>query len=250
MKLQLIRWSEKIDALSLRERAMVFAAAAASMLFIAWYGLLDPLFIKQAALRAQLSEQRSNIAGIDAEITQKVQAFAADPDIANRARLAALNTEVAQLGANLRAMQKGLLAPERVAPLLGHILKSHGRLRLLSMKTLPVSSLSDGGFGNVAHGPALGGATLVSQVAQPRPEAGAAPVPAAAAMAPDLLYRHGVQLAVLGNYLDMVDYMSALEAMPTQLFWGKAQLDVDEYPNARLTLTLYTLSLDPKWMKL
>ncbi|MDL2353629.1 MAG: hypothetical protein QFF03_00065, partial [Pseudomonadota bacterium] len=66
----------------------------------------------------------------------------------------------------------------------------------------------------------------------------------------DLLYRHGVELTVRGNYLDMVNYMDALEAMPTQLFWGRAELHVDEYPNARLALTLYTLSLDKKWMKL
>jgi MSHA biogenesis protein MshJ len=66
----------------------------------------------------------------------------------------------------------------------------------------------------------------------------------------DLLYRHGVEVTVRGNYLDMVDYMSALEAMPTRLFWGQAQLDVEEYPASRMTLTLYTLSLDRNWMKL
>jgi MSHA biogenesis protein MshJ len=48
----------------------------------------------------------------------------------------------------------------------------------------------------------------------------------------------------------MVDYMGALEALPAQLFWGKAQLQVEQYPTVRLTLTLYTLSMDPKWMKL
>jgi MSHA biogenesis protein MshJ len=48
----------------------------------------------------------------------------------------------------------------------------------------------------------------------------------------------------------MVDYMQVLETLPTQLFWGKAQLDAEAYPNVRLTLTLYTLSLDSKWMKL
>jgi MSHA biogenesis protein MshJ len=79
----------------------------------------------------------------------------------------------------------------------------------------------------------------------------AAPAPAAvAAAAPPLLYRHGVEVTVRGNYLDMVNYMDALESMPTQLFWGRAQLEVEEYPSSRLTLTLYTLSLDQKWMKL
>jgi MSHA biogenesis protein MshJ len=65
-----------------------------------------------------------------------------------------------------------------------------------------------------------------------------------------LLYRHGVEISVRGNYLDMIDYMTALESLPTQLFWGGARLDVEDYPTSRLTLTLYTLSLDSKWLKL
>jgi len=78
------------------------------------------------------------------------------------------------------------------------------------------------------------------------PAPAATPAPAAA----PLLYRHGIEVTVRGNYLDMVDYMSALDAMPTRMFWGRAQLDVEEYPAARLTLTLHTLSLDRQWMKL
>ncbi|WP_229425003.1 hypothetical protein [Massilia sp. Se16.2.3] len=65
-----------------------------------------------------------------------------------------------------------------------------------------------------------------------------------------MLYRHGVEVTVRGNYLDMIGYMAALEAMPTQLFWGRAQLEAETWPDSRLTLTLYTLSLDAKWMKL
>lgn len=232
MKQLYLKLSIRIDALTLRERGMLFAAAAASIVFVVYYLLLNPLFARQAVLRAQISQQQNNIAGIDADITQKLQAFAEDPDAASRKRLAAARAESEAMGGSLRAMQKGLVAPERIVPLLELILKSNGRLRLLSMKTLPVSSLSDGSL-------------------NPSAKAAAAPADATAAARPaDLLYRHGVELAVRGNYLDMVNYMSALEAMPTQLFWGKAQLEVEEYPNARLTLTLYTLSLDRKWIKL
>jgi MSHA biogenesis protein MshJ len=128
-------------------------------------------------------------------------------------------------------MEHGLVPPERMAPLVDTILRANARLKLVSMRTLPVESMT-----------ALGA----------EPQAAAAPAPAAAGAAPatELLYRHGVEVTVRGNYLDMVDYMSALEAMPTRLFWGRAQLDVEEYPASRLTLTLYTLSLDRKWMKL
>ena len=44
--------------------------------------------------------------------------------------------------------------------------------------------------------------------------------------------------------------MQALQTMPTQVFWGKARLEADAYPVARLTLTLYTLGLDDTWMAL
>ena len=220
----------RIDALTLRERAMLFAGAAAAIVFLLYALFLNPLLARQKALRAELAQQQDSIAAIDRQIGQQMQAYALDPDAAARQRLAALGADAERLSASLRAMQKGLVAPERIAPLLETILKSNGKLQLVSLKTLPVSP--------------------VSAAATPASVA-AAPPGAAPAVAPEaLLYRHGVELAVRGNYLDMVAYLEALEAMPTQLFWGRADLQVEQYPNARLTLTLYTLSLDRKWIKL
>jgi MSHA biogenesis protein MshJ len=229
MKQRWLALSAKIDALTVRERVLVFAALAAAVVFVAHSLVLGPLLRKQATLRAQISQQQNNVAGIDGEITQKVQAFQADPDAPVRERLAVVKAESTQQDEKLRAMQKGLVPPERMAPLLDTILRANARLQLVSMKTLPVGSVNE--VAAAANGQA----------------AADAPKPATAA---DMLYRHGVEVSVRGNYLDLVDYMGALESMPTQLFWGRALLEVEEYPNSRLTLTLYTLSLDPKWMKL
>ena len=63
-------------------------------------------------------------------------------------------------------------------------------------------------------------------------------------------HRHGVEVVLQGSYADMVQYMQALQAMPTRVFWGKAQLAADTYPGATLTLTLYTLSMDDTWIAL
>jgi MSHA biogenesis protein MshJ len=231
MKQQWQRLAARINALSVRERVLVFAAAAAAIVFVAHALVLGPMLRKQAALRAQVSQQQNNVAGIDGEIAQKVQAWQNDPDTPVRERLAGVNGEAAKLGEHLRAMQNGLVPPERVAPLLDTLLRANGRLQLVSMKTLPVGSVND--------------------LATPAAQQGGTPAAAKpASNAADLLYRHGVEIAVRGNYLDLVDYMGALESMPTQLFWAKAQLDVEQYPTSRLTLTVYTLSLDPKWMKL
>lgn len=227
MKKRLAALAARVDALSLRERAMVFVACAASILFVVHSLMLGPLYKKEAALRAQIGQARNNIAGIDAEITTKVQDFAADPDAQNRVRLEKILAETAALDASLRTIEQGLVPPERIAPLLQDILAANGRLALVSMKTLPATPAGETG----AH-------------AAPAPEG------AAATAAAPLLYRHGVEVTVRGSYLDMLKYMAALEALPTGLLWGSAELQAEEYPDSRLTLTLYTLSLDRKWMKL
>jgi MSHA biogenesis protein MshJ len=227
MKQKWLTFAARIDAMSQRERIMSFAASAAVLVFIVHTGVLGPLLRKQELLRTQVIQQQNNIAGINEQITQKLQEAGADPDAPVRARLAAVRDESGRLGDSLRAMQKGLVAPERVAPLLESILRANGRLKMVSVRTLPVEPLS-----------AIG--------AKKEGDAGAP----AKTTKRDLLFRHGVELTVRGSYLDMVDYMTALESLPTQLFWGKAQLEVEDYPSVRLTLTLYTLSLDEKWMKL
>jgi MSHA biogenesis protein MshJ len=230
MKEQLTRLALRIDALTLRERVMLFAAVAAAYIFLMHFFGLGPMYAKQDLLRNQIVQQQNNLEGIDNEIRDKVLAAQVDPDAPARARTLAVRGQIDSMAASLRAMQNGLVPPERMAPLVDSILRANGRLQMVSMRTL-------------ATEPLMGTAG-----------AGAAPQPAAtglpAAGATPLLYRHGVEVTVRGNYLDMIGYMAALESMPTQLFWGRAQLEAEVWPSSRLTLTLYTLSLDAKWMKL
>ncbi|MRX11681.1 hypothetical protein GJ697_28020 [Pseudoduganella sp. FT25W] len=228
---QWLKLSTRLDAMTLRERAMVFAAVVAAILFLIYTVSAEPLLKRQDALRTQIKQQQNQIAGIDMEIVGKAQGFNADPDAATRAQLGAVRNEIDATSSSLMAVQKGLVAPDKIAPLLEHLLQGNGRLKLLSMKTLPVAGLNE-------------------SVQSAAPAATPAADKAAAAKPRELLYRHGVEIVVQGSYLDMVSYMQALETLPVQLFWGKARLDAEQYPNSRLTLTLYTLSLDQKWMKL
>lgn len=242
MKQRWIQFAARIDALTLRERIMVFAASAAAILFLVHFMVLGPQLRRQDALKAQVSQQNNNIEGIDNEIRARVEAAQADPDAATRTRLAAVRKETEDLAIQLRAMQNGLVAPERMAPLLDSILRANGRLSLVSVRTLPAESVLEAG--RRAAGASPGAAQATAQ------EAGQAAAAAAGPGTAELLYRHGVEITVRGSYLDMVDYMAALESLPTQLFWGRAQLEAETWPSSRLTLTLYTLSLDRKWMKL
>ena len=272
MKQRWLKLSMKIDALSMRERVMAFGAAMALLIFLVFTLLLNPLYAKQKDLVAQFRQQQNQIAGIDAEIAQILLSNAGDPDRAGREQLKHMKVEIAQLSGALRGMQKGLVAPDKIVVLLENILKGNSKLSLLSLKTLPATGLADGRFSDAAPAgaePDSAEAKLWASVqasglsAAPGTLHGSAPVtvpgaaagpagsaPAAVPKAAPLLYRHGVELVLQGSYLDMVAYMEALEAMPSQLFWGKATLNAEDYPRTRLALTLYTLSLDPKWMAL
>lgn len=226
MKEKLIRLRDLIDAKTLRERVMLFASCAAVIVFLAYNILLGPLFAKQTALRAQISQQNNNIMGIDAEIAATIVAYQRDPNEIERVRLNGIKNETTALRASLQGMQASLVPPDRMAPLLENLLRGNKRLRLLSLNSLPGKPIND-------------------KPAQAAPADKDGPAPAG-----NTIYRHGVELTMSGNYLDMLDYMRSVEALPTRLYWGKAELDVQTYPNARLTLTLYTLSLDEKWMTL
>lgn len=231
IKQRVLDVAARMDALSLRERGMVFGATIAVLAFAGNTVVLAPQDAKQAALRTQIEQQQAASAAIDAEITARVEGSRIDPDAQSRTRLNTMQQEMGQLGSELLALEHGLVPPERMGPLVEGILRANGRLKLVSMRTLPAEPLTAPGAVPAA------------------PAAPATPAPAAGGDVP-LLYRHGVEVTVRGNYLDMVDYMSTLDAMPTRMFWGRAQLDVETYPTARLTLTLHTLSLDRQWMKL
>lgn len=222
------KWSAAFDALSLRERLMVSGAGAAALLFLFYFMSFNPLLAKRAALQASMAQQQSLLVSTNREIELIMQAHANDPDRDARARLAAVLADTQTLKQALREQQHGLVAPERMVTLLEHLLRRHAGLRVVSLKTLPGST--------VGERPAT--------QADPASKAEAAKAPAA------VLHRQGVEVVLQGSYADMVHYMQALQAMPTRVFWGKAQLAADTYPGATLTLTLYTLSMDDTWIAL
>jgi MSHA biogenesis protein MshJ len=226
----------KIDALTLRERVIIFAMVAILLIVLINAMLIDPQFAKQKRLSLQAQAEQEKIGLIQTEIRQ-VLAAQSDPDASGHERLKTLKYEAGQMQTALLDMQKRLVSPDKMTVLLEDIMRRDDKLRILSLKTLPVSTLaaSISGDGNTADKTAT--AAAVKNKAE-------------SASATGTVYTHGVEIVIQGGYLEMLDYITRLENMPWQLFWGKAKLNVEEYPKASLTLTLFTLSLDKKWLNL
>lgn len=239
------KFSAWIDAMSLRERVLIFIMAAVALVVLVNMALLDRQFVRQQQLSQRIVAEQAQIAAIQADIQQKVRQHANDPDAALRQQLDHAKQQSAQLRGALQQTQQALVAPEKMPALLEAMLKRDGRLQLISMKTLPVSALGDT---SGAASEKTGTASVEAPASVP------SVAPSGPSAAEDVgtarIYRHGVEITIAGTYPDMLHYMTQLEAMPWQLYWGEARLQAESYPQALLTLTLFTLSLDKKWINL
>jgi MSHA biogenesis protein MshJ len=225
MKAQLKQLAERIDARSLRERLLIFAMAALAVVMLVTTLALDPLQAKRKALLEQVTEQQARVAAAQTQIQTIVAAHSADPDAANRRLLEDLKARRAQTEAKLASFQQGLVSSDRMAEVLKDLLGRNRGVRLVSLRTLPVTTLAE--------------------------EGGKPPAPTQAGQPPDprsAIYKHGVEVTVEGSYPDLLAYVGEIEAMPWRVFWGGAALSVQTYPVSRLTLTLYTLSLEKTWL--
>lgn len=222
-----------IDDMSLRERAMIFVAAAVIVIALMEVILLDPLLVRQKTLSAQVVQQQEKMKELQAQMQNLLQAKRDDEHSPLRDRLAQLKQQLQEQDGYLQSRRDRLVEPNKMADLLKQVLDKNGRLQLVELKTLPVSLLIEKPQAAVTAPQAT---TANSQDGENQPDS------------QKQIYKHGVSITVRGGYLDLMRYVTALEKMPAQMFWGEASLSVEKYPDAVFTLTVYTLSLDKTWL--
>lgn len=227
------QYAAKIDALSLRERLMVFAAVLAITMFLTIVLFVEPPLARAKLHKSRMAQQQAEIVALSTQ-AQMLEHKLADPDAANRAHRDELKRQIAAIDEKVKGMQQSLVPAQRVNGLLQDMLARNPRLQLVSMRTLAVTPL----------------------LARPQMPAGdaAASVPAPAlahkpGMSTANVFKHGVDITLRGNYADLHDYLLRLERLPWRMFWTRVKLDTDEYPRLTMTVTIHTLSLDKAWLQ-
>lgn len=195
----------RIDDMSLRERAMLFASISLVILLLAYAALLDPVLRKQKSLIDRVARDQNQINEIRTQIEQIVRAGDAKGRHPEQVAVDALERQIAELDRSLAAKQSGLIAPERLPALLKDLLGRSKGVELESLRLLPG-------------------------------------VPVKAGTGETSLYRHGVELAVKGSYFELVQYLEELEKRSSVLLWGSVELQVDQYPDVRLRVVIHSLS--------
>ena len=223
----LARWerqAKRIDALSLRERAILFLCIVAVLAALFEVAVLSPLSAR--------ARQRSELQARDAaELTQLRERFMAasrsgnDPAAQLRAQLDAAQAERSELDAGLRTAGS-LNAGDGLPAVLQRLLAQQPGLvleRLTLLDDQPVTA------------PAASAATTAAPAAQ-RP---------ALVSLPGMSWQ-GVELQVQGSYRDTQRYLQALERELPGLRWGEMRLSTaggSEPP--RLQAQVFLLKVQP-----
>jgi len=216
------RWAGYIDAMSLRERAMVFCSAAAILLFVYFWALGNPTANRLRSVAQEVARKQSETTVLQAEANKLIAEGKKDPDARQRARIADLKALVAAADARLAIRQQALIPPDRIPALLEEILKRDRRLELIELRSLPAAPMF------VEKGSVEGVVTDAKNRVQ--------------------VYRHGVEITVNGTYFDLLRYLSALESQSIRMFWKDVEVTTLDYPRIGMKLTVYTLSLERSWV--
>jgi MSHA biogenesis protein MshJ len=200
MKQHWQRFAARIDEMSLRQRAMLFATVSLLLVVFAHVALIEPLLVRQKTLIDRSTRNQSQLAAVRAQI----EGLLKEGDSKDPEQLAVQQLEVrlAELEKSLEVRKGAFVAPNRLPELLKNLLGGGRAIRLEALRTVPGVQVRSGAA----------------------------------------LYRHGLEMTLRGSYFDLMQYLDELEKMPARLLWGGVQLQVEQYPEVRLTLQVHTLS--------
>ena len=213
MNAQIAGLIERFDALSLRERAMIWVACLLLLLVIWYLAFLNPDMARERLLKSDIAAVQTRIDALNAGIGEQASQASSGSRHDDRRRLVSLNKRIADVGRSLEAYQSELIDPAQMATVMEEVLDRQHGLTLVRISNLDPEVL-------VAN-------RIVGQNA---------------------LYRHGLRIEIEGSYLAGLRYLQDLEALRWRLYWSLVDVDAGEWPGTRMVIEVSTLSLDEDWI--
>ena len=214
-----MRW---VEAQPIRQRVLLLVAVAATCIALWDAFLMRSLTVRdeQAEVDTELLEKQVKALELEAEVT--VKALAADPNRERRKRKAELQRQLADLETRFHEQTADLVPPTEMVRVLKELLGRETQLQLVRLESLAAMPLLGSEDAELE--------TLDSAAAQVR------------------VYRHGLVIELLGDYLSALRYLQAVEELPWKFFWESLKYDVKEWPVGRITLKVLSLSTEEGWI--
>ena len=216
LRLAARRLADRIDALSARERALIFVTMLAVLFIVANTLLFTPQRLEQKRVDLRITEKRGQTQALEIQIQGMVDRLSRDPNAAKHSKLEALRARIQQSDEALGRFVAGFVNPREMAELVEQALKKNRGLEFIKVE-------------NLSSVPVAGDAQQAAPEESP-------------------IYKHGFRIEMKGNYRSIVNYLRALEKLPWKVFWGEVTLESETYPVSRVNVVIYTLSRNRGWL--
>lgn len=210
----LLRWRRarrSFDARALNERRLLIVAVVAGLWFVMDTVWITPGYKQLTAALARKGQAQAAVEALQDKQRQQVLEMA-------RAQ-ASVKDELQQTRERMRHQEeefekaRQVLVPARdMRSLLEGLLAEQRSLRMQSMKTLAREDIQ------LPHVDGAGDSSV--------------------------LYRHGLEIKVVGGFHDLLNWLRSVESMPKKVLWDDMTMQADDQAVLSLTLKVHTLSKD------
>ena len=199
---------ELFENLTQREKFIVLA-----LLLVTLGGSWNLFFYQPIAQRQQALQQQqltlNNQKALQQVATNRQKSVSADPNSDNQKKLDELKSQSAYQQKQIMLLGlKSFVSASSMADILNAVLTEIKLLKLLNLETLPATPLLD----VKQHDPTI--------------------------------YKHELIITLFGDYINTLNYLKVLEALPWAIALDSIDYEVKDYPMAKITLHIVMLSFD------
>lgn len=207
MKKWLTALADRVDAMVMRERILLFVATMACVLAVVDTWWLAPAQEEQKRLASNLRREDADLE----QLRTQLRLLGVGKGGADQADMVRMREESQRLGQEIAALTADAQAVSGLSQVLVQVLRQQEGLTLLRVATLPAEAVAK---------------------------------PTASASAPTLR-THRVELSVSGPYLELARYVRSLEQALPKLHWGRLRLTSENAGVSTLVLQVSYLEVMP-----
>jgi len=217
---------------------------------------------KSQSKLASLQQQQQQYEFDKAEL---LQALASDPNKVVKLRIARAESELNKANSKLTDLTADLINSNQMALVLGDVLSRAKNVKLISIESLPVTTLTGSNNANEdieetakpkfanASGQDLNADNIIkSDEISKNIDAALANTETPITVTDDsevLLYRHGLRITMTGSFFNIQAYLTRIEQLPKKFYWEVFDYQMQDYPTAKVEMEIYTLSINKEFIR-
>lgn len=235
----------RFSGLNKRMQRLVLSGVLALVYALIDMAVVQPLMDEYSEVTKAIEKTRLESKTYAAQLLNLKNDIGIDPSMTEEQQSAILIEKLNELDVRIARATTKFVAPEQMTEFIYEALVRSRNLKMVTMEKLPLETVVI----RIAKEETEEERKNREEREKLEPAKSEIKKASSWSMSEDKFYKHSIELVLEGKYLDIVNYLKNLEAMPWRVFWQRTELE-SNYPVSRIRLTLYTLSLDSHWMTL